>query len=366
MPLSDSPPPQQLLHGRKDTRPFSLPSPAEREKLPRPEGRPATLRFLPLGPRRSRCSCQRRAWPCNHARLLSGAQPAPGRKAEGPHLLRSLPSRAPLALRLLGAAPAGSGRESGALGPTGRRLPRQESRLAWPGPARHAGAASAAPPARRGASLGPRGGGFSGGGSVDAWRRRRRRSRGAGGRPGLPSDAASFSCRGRDCAQWSGRGGAPAAAAAAAAEEEEEPQRPEAGRRSALVCLRQRRRSLAQSDVPPAAAALLLLSQPTCRPSLAASRSPNMATPATCTRFTDEYQLYEELGKYVARPPARSLPRLPGPRSPRGSPWPPGCIARSLPGLGSAARSAPGHCGLSATLPGQPPACAGAALPAPP
>ncbi|KAK9395393.1 RNA-binding protein 14-like [Crotalus adamanteus] len=63
-----------------------------------------------------------------------------------------------------------------------------------------------------------------------------------------------------------------------------------------------RRRSLAQSDVPPVAAALqlLLLSQLTCRPSLsaaAASCSPTMATPATCTRFTDEYQLYKELGK---------------------------------------------------------------------
>ncbi|KAJ6661815.1 hypothetical protein lerEdw1_013337 [Lerista edwardsae] len=32
-----------------------------------------------------------------------------------------------------------------------------------------------------------------------------------------------------------------------------------------------------------------------------------MATPATCTRFTDEYQLYEELGKYAARSLLASL-----------------------------------------------------------
>lgn len=35
-----------------------------------------------------------------------------------------------------------------------------------------------------------------------------------------------------------------------------------------------------------------------------------MATTATCTRFTDEYQLYEELGKYGARCAPR---RPPGP-----------------------------------------------------
>lgn len=33
-----------------------------------------------------------------------------------------------------------------------------------------------------------------------------------------------------------------------------------------------------------------------------------MATTATCTRFTDEYQLYEELGKYGARCAPRHPP----------------------------------------------------------
>lgn len=36
-----------------------------------------------------------------------------------------------------------------------------------------------------------------------------------------------------------------------------------------------------------------------------------MATTATCTRFTDEYQLYEELGKYGARCAPRAAPRRP-------------------------------------------------------
>ncbi|KAL2303072.1 hypothetical protein Nmel_010531, partial [Mimus melanotis] len=36
-----------------------------------------------------------------------------------------------------------------------------------------------------------------------------------------------------------------------------------------------------------------------------------MATTATCTRFTDEYQLYEELGKtWPPRPPSRTGSQL--------------------------------------------------------
>lgn len=42
-----------------------------------------------------------------------------------------------------------------------------------------------------------------------------------------------------------------------------------------------------------------------------------MATTATCTRFTDEYQLYEELGKYGARRAPRRPPVRPPAR--RGS-----------------------------------------------
>lgn len=48
-----------------------------------------------------------------------------------------------------------------------------------------------------------------------------------------------------------------------------------------------------------------------------------MATPATCTRFTDEYQLYEELGKYAACAPSalRQPPPHPTPGA-AGFPWP--------------------------------------------
>lgn len=72
------------------------------------------------------------------------------------------------------------------------------------------------------------------------------------------------------------------------------------------------------------------------------SRSPNMATPATCTRFTDEYQLYEELGKYVppARPPHPA--RLRGAALGTATPRLPGGPSASLPRLDSASRSAPG------------------------
>lgn len=51
-----------------------------------------------------------------------------------------------------------------------------------------------------------------------------------------------------------------------------------------------------------------------------------MATTATCTRFTDEYQLYEELGKYGARCVPRAAPRHP-PR-PQDPPALPGALCR--------------------------------------
>lgn len=57
-----------------------------------------------------------------------------------------------------------------------------------------------------------------------------------------------------------------------------------------------------------------------------------MATTATCTRFTDEYQLYEELGKYGARRAPRAAPRRP----PRDPPALPGALCRrpGSPGAG--------------------------------
>lgn len=55
----------------------------------------------------------------------------------------------------------------------------------------------------------------------------------------------------------------------------------------------------------------------------------SMATTATCTRFTDDYQLFEELGKYGRPPPARppTLPPPPGRyAAPRPAPQP--CTGR--------------------------------------
>lgn len=53
-----------------------------------------------------------------------------------------------------------------------------------------------------------------------------------------------------------------------------------------------------------------------------------MATTATCTRFTDEYQLYEELGKYGARRAPRRPPARPSARPPRQLPARPGAAFR--------------------------------------
>lgn len=62
---------------------------------------------------------------------------------------------------------------------------------------------------------------------------------------------------------------------------------------------------------------LLLLPRPgggDCAPTSARAAPPrppaSMATTATCTRFTDDYQLFEELGKY-GRPPPTATPTLP-------------------------------------------------------
>lgn len=61
-----------------------------------------------------------------------------------------------------------------------------------------------------------------------------------------------------------------------------------------------------------------------------------MATTATCTRFTDEYQLYEELGKYGACCAPRAAPcRPPRPRDP---PALPGALCRRPGSPGSRRR----------------------------
>ncbi|KAM6442139.1 calcium/calmodulin-dependent protein kinase type II subunit gamma isoform 16-T18 [Liasis olivaceus] len=183
----------------------------------------------------------------------------------------------------------------------GGALPKEESAQRPPPPPRPSRVTQARPPPPR---LSAREARRSSGPSGRRWRRRLSGCLAAEisrcWRPVRASDAASFSCRGRGlCAvgrawrragtsEGGGGGGGRAGAAAAGGGKEERaglpsPAPPEPRPVRCASCGGGGGAAAERADVP---------AEP-----FSAFCSPNMATPATCTRFTDEYQLYEELGK---------------------------------------------------------------------